>query len=76
MSAPLTRLPLDSDTLQAMTIREIIDLEPRALEILAPYGFDLCCGGGHALGKALELHEVDPGVVLPQLARLATDGKS
>lgn len=76
MSTPVMRLPLDRAVLTEMTLRDIVDLEPRALEVLAPYGFDLCCGGGHTLGKALELHEVDPDVVLPQLVNLAADDKS
>lgn len=71
-----SRLPLDAETLTAMTIRDIIDLEPRSLEILAPYGFDLCCGGGHPLGEALKLHAVDPADVLPKLAILAADAKA
>jgi len=71
-----SRLPLDSEALTAMTIRDIIDLEPRALEVLAPYGFDLCCGGGHLLGEALKLHAVDPADVLPKLATLAADAKA
>jgi iron-sulfur cluster repair protein YtfE (RIC family) len=73
LTAPVTRLPLDPNALTAMTIRDIVDLEPRALEILAPYGFDLCCGGGHLLGTALELHKVDPAEVLPKLANLAAE---
>jgi hypothetical protein len=76
MSNLVTRLPRDFDALTKMTLRDIIDLEPRALEILAPYGFDLCCGGGHTLGKALELHQVDPGAVLPRLANLAAEDNS
>ncbi|MCC6703963.1 MAG: DUF542 domain-containing protein [Thermomicrobiales bacterium] len=67
----VSRLPLDSDALLAMTIRDIIDREPRALEVLAPYGFDLCCGGGHPLGEALALHNVAHEVVLPKLASLS-----
>ena len=76
MTAPATRLPVDPAALAEMTIRDIVDLEPRALEILAPHGFDLCCGGGHKLGTALELHAVDPDAILPQLVSLAADRKS
>ena len=71
-----SRLPLEAEALATMTIRDIIDREPRSLEILAPYGFDLCCGGGHPLGEALKLHEVDPADVLPKLATLAAASRA
>jgi iron-sulfur cluster repair protein YtfE (RIC family) len=56
--------------LAATTIRDLIDIEPRALEILAPYGIDLCCGGGHPLGEALDLHGVDRDDVIARIAAL------
>lgn len=76
MTTPTLRLPLDGNALSAMTIRDIIDADSRALEILAPHGFDLCCGGSHQLGHAMSLHGVDPDTVLPDLARLAADPQS
>jgi iron-sulfur cluster repair protein YtfE (RIC family) len=72
LSTHTPTLPLDTDKLATMTIRDIIDAEPRALEILAPYGFDLCCGGSHLLGEALAMHGVDPTEVLPRLTELAS----
>jgi regulator of cell morphogenesis and NO signaling len=71
MSDTTTVLPLAEADLAAMTIRDLIAIEPRALEILAPYGIDLCCGGGHPLGEALDLHGVDRRRVLARLAGLA-----
>ena len=75
MSQSVTSLPLSEAELAAMTIRDITDVEPRALELLAPLGIDLCCGGGHPLGEALDLHGIDRKLVMPQLVALAVDAK-
>jgi iron-sulfur cluster repair protein YtfE (RIC family) len=75
MSQSITSLPLNEAELAALTIREITDVEPRALELLAPLGIDLCCGGGHPLGEALDLHGIDRKQVMPQLIALAADTK-
>jgi iron-sulfur cluster repair protein YtfE (RIC family) len=40
------------------------------MEILAPLGIDLCCGGAHPLGEALDLHGIARADVLPSVARL------
>ncbi len=75
MSQSITSLPLNEAELSVMTIRDITDVEPRALELLAPLGIDLCCGGGHPLGEALDLHGIDRKQVMPQLVALAVDAK-
>lgn len=75
MSQSITSLPLNEAELSVMTIRDITDVEPRALELLAPLGIDLCCGGGHPLGEALDLHGIDRKLVMPQLIALAVDSK-
>jgi iron-sulfur cluster repair protein YtfE (RIC family) len=75
MSQSITSLPLNEVELAALTIRDITDVEPRALELLAPLGIDLCCGGGHPLGEALDLHGIDRKQVMPQLIALAADTK-
>jgi iron-sulfur cluster repair protein YtfE (RIC family) len=62
--------------LAATTIRDLIKIEPRALEILAPYGIDLCCGGGHPLGEALDLHGVDRDDVIARLAALVAGDRA
>jgi regulator of cell morphogenesis and NO signaling len=56
------------EELAAITIRDLVEIQPRAREILAPYGIDLCCGGGHPLGEALDLHGVDRDDVIARLA--------
>ena len=44
--------------------------------MLGPLGIDLCCGGGHPLGEALDLHGIDRETVLPQIARIIADSSS
>ena len=65
-------LPATEPELAAMTIRDLVEIEPRAMEILAPYGIDLCCGGAHPVGEALDLHGIDRNEVMPRLVELAT----
>ena len=50
-------------------IRDLVDAYPQTLAVLGPLGIDLCCGGGHPLGEALDLHGIDRDAVLPQVAR-------
>jgi len=71
-----TLSPLSDSELLAMTIRDLIAIEPRALEILAPYGIDLCCGGNHPLGEALDLHGVEREGVMSRLAELGVGARS
>ncbi|HQY30766.1 MAG TPA: DUF542 domain-containing protein [Thermomicrobiales bacterium] len=60
---------MSSDTIitndiEHMLIRDIVERYPAAMPILAELGLDLCCGGGHPLGEALELHGFDRSAVL------------
>lgn len=75
MSQTIKSLPTSEADLAAMTIRDITEIEPRALEVLSPLGIDLCCGGGHPLGEALDLHGIDRATVMPQMLTLAVDSK-
>ncbi len=70
MVGPASHSSHSTSGLATMTVRELIEIEPRALEILAPYGIDLCCGGAHPLGEALDLHGVDREDVLARLEDL------
>jgi iron-sulfur cluster repair protein YtfE (RIC family) len=56
--------------LEDRLIRDLVDAYPQTLEVLGPLGIDLCCGGGHPLGEALDLHGIDRGAVLPRVARV------
>ncbi len=55
------------ETLSAMTIRDLVDRWPTTMEVLTPLGIDLCCGGAHPLGEALDLHGFDRAEVLPKV---------
>lgn len=61
-----------ADEIATRTIRDLVDAHPRVLAVLEPLGLDLCCGGGHPLGEALDLHGLDRDTVLPQVARVIT----
>lgn len=71
-----TALPTTEQELAAMTIRDLVEIEPLAMELLAPYGIDLCCGGAHPVGEALDLHGIDRAEVMPRLVELATHARS
>jgi iron-sulfur cluster repair protein YtfE (RIC family) len=66
-------LPTTEFELAAVPIRDLTELEPRVLELLGTFGIDLCCGGGHPLGEALDLHGVDRQQVMPALLALADE---
>jgi iron-sulfur cluster repair protein YtfE (RIC family) len=44
------------------------------MEILAPLGIDLCCGGSYPLSEALDLHHVDRAVVVPRVLEIIAKG--
>ena len=51
-------------------IRDLVERYPDTMRVLSPLGIDLCCGGGHPLGEALDLHEIDRATVLPQIEQI------
>ena len=57
---------IDND-IEHMLIRDIVDTYPAVMPVLAELGLDLCCGGGHPLGEALELHGLDRSAVLQMI---------
>jgi hypothetical protein len=61
---------LGEDALAATTIRDLVAAYPATIEILAPLGIDLCCGGGHRLGEALDLHGIPRADALPAIVRV------
>lgn len=68
--ATIAATGLDEQTLTTMTIRDLVAAYPATMEVLAPLGIDLCCGGAHPLGEALDLHGIARADVLPAVARL------
>ena len=65
---PVTQTPV-TDTL----IRDLVELYPDTMRVLSPLGIDLCCGGGHPLGEALDLHEIDRATVIPQIEQIVAE---
>lgn len=51
-------------------IRDLVERYPDTMRILAPLGIDLCCGGGHPLGEALDLHCLDRPTVLAEVEQV------
>ena len=45
--------------LETTLIRDLVERWPATMPILAGYGIDLCCGGGHTVVEAAKLHELD-----------------
>lgn len=60
----------DEQELATTTIRDLVAAYPATMEILAPLGIDLCCGGAHPLGEALDLHGIDRADALASVARV------
>jgi iron-sulfur cluster repair protein YtfE (RIC family) len=57
-------------TITETLIRDLVEQYPDTMRVLSPLGIDLCCGGGHPLGEALDLHEIDRATVLPQIEQI------
>jgi iron-sulfur cluster repair protein YtfE (RIC family) len=65
---------IDPSVLNAIanaTIADLVESTPDVMTVLAPFGLDLCCGGGRPLGEALALHGIEVEPVLQQIAVLA-----
>ena len=56
-------------------ISELVARWPETLRILAPLGIDLCCGGAHRLGEALDLHGIARDPVLTAVAAETAGGR-
>jgi iron-sulfur cluster repair protein YtfE (RIC family) len=53
-------------------VRDLVEAHPPVLEILGPLGIDLCCGGGHEVGAALDLHGIEREPVISAIERAMT----
>ncbi len=49
-------MPTTTRRVDAMLIRHLVGQFPATMPLLVELGLDLCCGGGHPLGEALDLH--------------------
>ena len=61
----ITQIPITE-----ILIRDLVEQYPDTMRVLSPLGIDLCCGGGHPVGEALDLHEIDRATVLPQIEQI------
>jgi len=61
--------------LEDQLIRDLVEAYPETMTILGPLGIDLCCGGGHPLGEALDLHGLDRETILPRVASVLARAK-
>jgi iron-sulfur cluster repair protein YtfE (RIC family) len=55
------------EEIQTGLIRDLVEKYPNLMEVLSPYGFDLCCGGGHSIPEAARLHGLDAGEILARV---------
>lgn len=60
--------------LLSLTIRTLTERFPGTMPLLAAQGLDLCCGGGHTLGEAIDLHKIDSGTFVPLLLSVISTG--
>lgn len=49
-------------------ISQLVDAYPAAMQVLDHYGLDMCCGGGHSVSEASQLHGLDSGTVIKEVA--------
>lgn len=60
----------EADAVAATPIRDLVERCPEVMTVLVPLGIDLCCGGGHPLGEALDLHGIDREPVLTEVSAI------
>jgi len=65
--------PVIQSSVTDTLIRDLVEQYPDTMRVLSPLGIDLCCGGGHPLGEALDLHEIDRASVIPQIEQIVAE---
>ena len=61
------------ESIAKLPIRTLVEVYPPVMPVLARFGMDLCCGGGHTITEAAELHGLDPALVLEEV-RIVIEG--
>lgn len=56
-----------AEALSEQLVRELVERYPVVMPVLAQYGLDLCCGGGHTLAEAAQLHGLDRDALLQEV---------
>jgi iron-sulfur cluster repair protein YtfE (RIC family) len=59
--------------LQEMTVNEVINVAPAAVEVFKRFGIDSCCGGARPIREAAELHGADPTALCTALFRVISN---
>jgi iron-sulfur cluster repair protein YtfE (RIC family) len=57
-------------------IRDLVEQYPETMPVLASYGLDLCCGGGHTVAEAAALHGEDADHMAADLVAAIERGRS
>lgn len=55
-----------------LSLNDIVQREPRALDVFNRYGLDSCCGGAKTLALVCERHQLSLDDVLGELHALVT----
>lgn len=63
----MTTTPTTAQPVYQMLIRDIVEQFPATMPLLTELGLDLCCGGGHPLGEALDRHGLPREDVLARI---------
>ena len=69
----MSQNPVIQSSVTDTLIRDLVEQYPDTMRVLSPLGIDLCCGGGHPLGEALDLHEIDRASVIPQIEQIVAE---
>lgn len=59
-----------------MTVNDILRNYPEAAPVVAHYGIDSCCGGGHPLAMICQHHGLDLARILDDLDRVISEKRS
>jgi iron-sulfur cluster repair protein YtfE (RIC family) len=55
--------------IEATKIRDLVEMYPLVMPVLAMHGMDLCCGGEHTVAEAVRLHGLDLPTIAEQIER-------
>lgn len=69
----MSQPPITQTSVTDTLIRDLVEQFPDTMRVLSPLGIDLCCGGGHPLGEALDLHQIDRATVIPQIEQIVAN---
>jgi iron-sulfur cluster repair protein YtfE (RIC family) len=79
MSAPSTNAvhitDEDLSEIANRTIADLVEHAPGTMTVFSALGLDMCCGGGHPLGEALELHGIESEPVIRQVAVIVSESQ-